>query len=97
MPRKDNSDNPVRIRVYAVSLPKRVTPKLYLQRLINVIDGRATMPPTWDVRLEWQNPRSSGITRFVREDDFESAVTESREGFNSIVRAQLVHMLRRYK
>lgn len=95
MPRKDNSDNPLQIRVEALSVPKGTTARVYLSRLIRAIDTGEDLPRGWQVLLHWRNPRSGGKTRNWRNDDFVDAVADSRPGFNGIVRRALVAQLRR--
>lgn len=96
MPRKDNSNNPLQIRLRARSLPKGVSPKRYLQRLIKHMTEGQPLPESWDVELGWRNPKTKhGMTRKWRYDDFESAVSDSREGFNALLHDVLVRRLRR--
>jgi len=96
MARKDNTNNPLQIRVEAVSVPRGTSPRKYLTELIRAIDTGSDLPRGWDVRLHWRNPNTlSGLTRNWRNDDFVDAVADSRPGFNSIVRNALVKRLRR--
>lgn len=96
MPRKDNRNNPLQIRLRARNLPKGVSVKRYHQRLIeHLTDGRP-LPSSWDVELMWRNPKTKqGLTKRWRSDDFESAVADSREGFNALLHDILVRRLRR--
>ena len=58
MPRKDNRNNPLQIRVKALSVPKSVSPTRYLERLMqNISEGRP-LPNGWDVRVMWRNPKT---------------------------------------
>jgi len=96
MPRKNNDNNPLQIRLRVKSLPKSVTPKKLYQRLIeNIREGRP-LPPLWDVELWWRNPKTKhGLTKTWRSDDFESAVSDSREGFNMLLFDALSRKLRK--
>lgn len=95
MPRQGNSDNPLRLRVKANSLPPRVTARNYLRRLIAYIDHAEALPRAWDVSLFWQNPESLGRAGYMQEDTFANAIAESSAGFVGIVRTKLVEILRR--
>lgn len=96
MPRKDNYNNPLNIRVQAVSLPKKTSPKLYLQKLLRFIDNGEPLPRSWDVRLHWQNPETrAGRTKDWQEDYFQDAIENSRSGFVGIVRGSILRQLRR--
>jgi hypothetical protein len=96
MPRKNNKNNPLQIRVRARSLPKGVSVKRYLQRLIQHMTEQKPLPESWDVELSWRNPKTKvGLTKRWRSDDFESAVSDSREGFNDLLHQILVRRLRR--
>lgn len=96
MPRKDNNNNPLQIRIQAVSLPKRTSPRAYLQRLLRFVERGEPLPSLWEVRLHWRNPNTrAGRTRNWQEDDFMNAIENSRSGFVGIVRDSLVRQLRR--
>lgn len=96
MPRKDNENNPLQIRVRVISLPKSVTPKAFHQRLIQVITEGRSLPWSWQVEVGWRNPGTKhGLTKKWRFDDFESAVSDSREGFNMLLHDALMRRLRR--
>lgn len=98
MPRRSNINNPLQLRIQAVSLPKRMTPEKYLRRLIQAIDTGEALPRTWDVQLHWRNPGTRvGVTKRWRKDAFLDAIQESRAGFVDIVRGELVARLRRIK
>lgn len=86
MPRKDNSRNPLQLRIQAVSVPKTIKPEQYLERLKEVITEGRELPYGWDVRLHWRNPGVKyGQSKRWRYDNFFDAVTESRKGFNNIL------------
>src|SRR5262245_43007237 len=94
MARKDNSRNPLQLRIEAVSVPKSVRPETYVQRLMDTITEGRELPSQWDVRLHWRNPGvKHGLTRRWRVDSFEDAVRESRSGFNSILLWTLESMM----
>jgi hypothetical protein len=96
MPRKNNRNNPLQIRVRARSLPKGVSVKRYLQRLIQHMTEGKPLPESWQVDIGWRNPKTKlGFTKNWRYDDFESAVADSREGFNALLHDILVRRLRR--
>ena len=96
MPRKDNKNNPLQIRIRAVSLPKGVTPEKYHERLLAVIHEGAALPRGWNVEIHWRNPSTKvGATKQWRSDDFESAIDESRSGFVAAVSVALSRRLRR--
>lgn len=94
MPRRDNRNNPLNIRIVAGTLPKSVTPHRYLTRLLEHIRTGRALPPKWEVTVYWQNPNSRGITRIERGDDFESVVSESRSGFVEIMARMIERRLR---
>lgn len=96
MPRKTNKNNPLQVRMRARSLPKGTTPKKYLQRLIQHITEGRPLPESWDVEIGWRNPETKiGRTRKWRYDGFEDAISDSREGFVSLIQDVLVRRLRR--
>lgn len=95
MPRKDNSDNPLQIRVQAVSLPKRTKAEKYLRRLIQSLDSAEPLPDRWEVLIHWRNPNtSSGRSKFWQQGPFNEVLADSSAGFGLIVRAALVRQLR---
>jgi len=98
MPRKNNDNNPLQIRLRVESLPKSVKPKAYFRRLIQFITEGRELPPAWDVRVMWRNPKTKhyGYNRSWKwqEGDFETVVSDSREGFNALLHDAL---LRRYR
>jgi hypothetical protein len=96
MARKDNSKNPLQISMRAISLPRGTSPKKYLTRLLQHIKTGDPLPPSWDVEISWRNPGvHSGRSKNWQTDDFESAVSESSDGFNSIVAEAIHRKLRR--
>jgi hypothetical protein len=96
MPRKDNSKNPLQIKLRARSLPKRVTVETYHRRLLQFIHEGKPLPAGWDVEISWRNPATKhGATKRWRSDDFESAILESRDGFVKAVAVALSRRLRR--
>jgi hypothetical protein len=96
VPRKNNDNNPLQIRLRVNSLPKRVTPEMFHRRLIEVLKGKRDLPPLWDVEIGWRNPGTKhGLTKKWRYADFETAVSDSREGFNVLLYDVLVRRLRR--
>lgn len=96
MPRKDNSNNPLQVRLKAVSVPPGVSPRRYHQRLLQFITEGKPLPRAWEVELWWRNPRTKhGVTKRWRSDSFEDAISESRSGFVSIIYDVLVRRLRR--
>jgi len=96
MARRDNTNNPLQIRIEAVSIPRGTKPRVYLSKLIQAIDTGQDLPRGWDVQLHWRNPHTiSGATRNWRQDDFVDAVADSRPGFNDIVRNAILKRLRR--
>jgi hypothetical protein len=96
MPRKNNDNNPLQIRLRVKSLPKSVTPaKLYRRLIQHLQNPDISLPPLWDIEVWWRNPNTKhGLTRKWRSDDFESAVSGSREGFNMLLHDALVRRLR---
>ena len=97
MPRKNNDNNPLQIRLRAISLP-RVKPQTYYRRLMQVITEGRPLPESWNVELHWRNPNvKHGLTKRWRKDDFESAVSDSRDGFNMLLHDALARMIQRYK
>jgi len=96
MARKNNDNNPLQIKLRVNSLPKRVTPEIFYTRLIEAIQGKRDLPPLWDVEIGWRNPGTRyGLTREWRYADFETVVSDSREGFNMLLLDVLVRRLRR--
>jgi hypothetical protein len=95
MPRRDNRTNPLEIKTKAVSVPRSVSRKRYLQTLLKVIDNGADLPRGWEVEIWWRNRLSRGSTRFWRSDDFVDAIADSRSGFVSILRRAIVSKIRR--
>lgn len=86
MPRKDNSRNPLQLKLRARSLPKRVTPRQYFARLMEHIRFGTPLPESWDVEVGWRNPGTrAGRTKRWQFDNFEDAVSDSREGFNALL------------
>jgi len=86
MPRKTNRNNPLQIALRAKSLPKGVTPKKYFGRLLDHIRFGTPLPSSWDVVVGWRNPGTkSGRTKRWQFDEFEDAVSDSREGFNALL------------
>jgi len=97
MARKNNDNNPIKLSLRVNSLPKNITPKRYYSRLIQFITDGRELPKSWNVEIGWRNPKTHhGLTRLWRWDDFESAVSDSREGFNSILLAVLQDRLKRF-
>lgn len=67
-------------------LPRPVPKRQFLNRLIRFIDTGDDLPKDWRIILRWQNsPKQEW-----REDQFESAISDSREGFVKLVRRRLV-------
>lgn len=96
MARKDNANNPLQIRIEAISVPRGTKPRAYLSNLIRAIDGGYDLPRGYEVRLHWRNPNTmDGKTKNWRSDDFVDAIADSRPGFNDIVRNAIVKRLRR--
>jgi len=94
--RKNNDNNPLQIKLRVNSLPKSITPKKFYRRLMAVIKEGRDLPPSWDVEIYWRNPGTRhGLTKRWRSDDFVSAVSDSREGFNAILYDVLSRRLRR--
>lgn len=85
MPRKNNKKNPLQIALRAKALPPGVSPKRYFGRLMEHVRFGTPLPRAWDVEIGWRNPRSRGRTRGWQFDEFEDAVSDSREGFNSLL------------
>jgi hypothetical protein len=98
MPRKNNDNNPLQIKLRAKSLPRNLSPRRFYQRLIQVITEGKSLPPSWDVELYWRNPNvKHGLTKRWRSDDFESAVSDSRDGFNILLHDALLRKLRKMR
>ena len=96
MPRKNNDKNPLQIKLRVESLP-RVSPKRYYQRLLQYITQGRELPENWSIKVAWRNPKTKhGLTKRWREDDFESAVDGSRDGFNALLHDALVRRLRKF-
>ena len=100
MPRKNNDNNPLQIKLRAKSLPRTVTPTKYYQRLLQFLTEGRELPRAWIIELHWRNPGTKhGMTKRWRFDDFESAVSDSRAGFNALledaIRRRLVRIRRR--
>lgn len=96
MPRRDNRNNPLQIKVKPVTLPKNVTQKRYFQVLLKAIDSGSDLPRGWQVDIHWRNPKTRmGATKRWRSDNFADAIADSREGFVSIVRSEIAFRLRR--
>src|SRR5215831_10005357 len=96
MPRKNNDNNPLQIRLRVKSLPKYVTPRKLYQRLMAVIKSGAEIPESWDVEVWWRNPKTKhGLTRKWRSADFVTVVSDSREGFNALLYDALSRRMRR--
>jgi hypothetical protein len=96
MPRKNNDNNPLQLGVRVKSVPKYATPKRVYQRLIQHMTEGKPLPPNWDIEVRWRNPKTKhGKTKRWQSDDFESAVDNSREGFNALLHEGLVRKLRR--
>ena len=84
--RKDNSRNPLQLSLRARSLPRGVTPKRYFARLMDHVKTGRPLPESWDVEIGWRNPgTASGRTKEWQFDNFEDAVSDSRDGFNSLL------------
>ena len=98
MARKNNDNNPLQIKLRVESLPKSVTPKRFHQRLIQFMKDGTELPSKWIVNIGWRNPKTHhGKTRQWQWDDFESAVSASGDGFNSILLSVLQSRLRRMR
>lgn len=98
MARKNNDNNPLQVRLRARSLPKNLKPLRYYQRLMQFIKDGTALPSSWDVEIGWRNPKTKyGHTRVWRYDNFEDAVSDSREGFNALVYDALARQLRRFR
>ena len=94
--RKNNDNNPLQIRLKARSLPRNLSPKRYYQRLIQAITEGRELPASWVVEIGWRNPGTKhGRTKRWQYDDFESAVADSREGFNMLLHDALLRRLRK--
>lgn len=95
---KRRGNNPLQMRVEAISLPKNITPERYIKKLIQVADSGEDLPRDWDVRLHWRNPETrSGRSRFWQEDDFSQAIVDSSAGFYRLLRSMLVNKLRQVR
>lgn len=97
MSRKDNSRNPLQIRIEALSIPARMRqrPDLYLKSLLNHVRRGEDLPRGMEVAIHWRNPRTKhGLTKRWREDDFESAIADSSAGFRMIVEQSILKKLR---
>jgi hypothetical protein len=93
--RQNNDNNPLQIRLRARSIPK-ISPKRFYQRLIQHMTQGRPLPDSWIVEIGWRNPATKyGRTRRWQYDDFESAVSDSRAGFNDLLHDALVRRLRR--
>ena len=96
MARKNNDNNPLQVRLRVDSLPKTVTPEIFHKRLIQFITEGRELPYRWEVRVGWRNPGTKhGLTKKWRYADFETAVSDSREGFNMLLHDALLRRLRR--
>lgn len=96
MARKNNLKNPLQISLRAESLPKSVSPAKYLRRLLLNIQTGTPLPYGWDVTLGWRNPKvHAGRSKRWQYSDFESAIAESSDGFNSIVATAIIRKLRK--
>jgi hypothetical protein len=67
-------------------LPRPLKKRVFLNRLISFIDRGDELPRGWLITLRWRNSKKSKW----REDEFENAISESREGFVKLVRRRLV-------
>lgn len=96
MPRKDNSKNPLEIRIEAISVPRRMTPEKYLKALLKTAKTGAPLPRGLEVDIHWRNPKTKkGKTKHWREDDFQEALLESSAGFRGVVYQSILRQLRR--
>lgn len=96
MPRKNNDNNPLQVKLKAKSLPRGLSPKRYYQRLAQFITEGRSLPESWEVDVYWRNPGTKhGLTKRWRSDDFESAVSDSREGFNALLLDAIYRRIRR--
>ena len=96
MPRKNNDNNPLQIRLKARSLPRNLSPKRYYQRLLEHMSEGRPLPRSWEVDIGWRNPGTKhGRTKKWQYDNFEDAVSDSREGFNFLLRDAILRRLRR--
>lgn len=96
MPRKDNSKNPLEIRIEAISVPRRMTPEKYLKALLKTTRTGADLPRGLEVEIHWRNPNTKkGNTKHWRSDEFQDALSESTPGFRGVVYESILKQLRR--
>jgi hypothetical protein len=85
-PKKGHSGNDdIAIGYYVKNIPRGVSKVRFYATLIRFIDEGIELPESWKIMLKWKNSKKSK----VREDEFQSAINDSREGFNKIVRRRL--------
>jgi hypothetical protein len=82
-PHSGNNDLALSYRIE--SLPRRVKRTTVLTRMIQFITTGRALPEDWSIILRWQNKEDGPW----REDEFQNAVSESREGFNGLVQGRL--------
>jgi len=82
MPKKKHSGNNDLALSYRVDrLPRRMRRDVVLRRMAAFITRGEGLPESWQITLRWKNsPRQAW-----REDEFQTAISESRQGFVSLV------------
>lgn len=96
MARKNNNNNPLQIRIEAVSIPARMSPQSYLKHLLNYVRHGVEFPRGMEVNLHWRNPETKqGRTKNWQEDEFQDAFIDCSEGFRGMVEGAILRQLRR--
>ena len=67
------------------SLPRRVKKSTFYKTLLRYIRTGEPLPEGWEVTLRWRNSKKQAW----REAEFMEAISDSREGFNSLVARRL--------
>jgi len=83
---KKRKGNEVAMAYRIESLPGRVRKDVFLQTLINFLEGEiSALPPGWDVTWIWRNSKKQD----TREDTFENAISNSRPSFMTLMLRRL--------
>jgi len=96
--RKNNDQNPLNLRIRAVTVPKNMTPDKFLRSLLAVIDDGADMPRGVEVELHWRNPATKhGKSRNWDSGEFIEVITDSSPGFQTAVRRMIFKKLAQFR
>jgi hypothetical protein len=81
MAKKHSGNNDLALSYRVDRLPRRMRRDVVLRRMAAFITRGEGLPESWEITLRWQNSPKQPW----REDEFQTAISESRQGFVSLV------------